>query len=60
MKIADKTTNVQLDTGARFNVISIKDLQRFGINTNIEKSKAQLKSCSGHIITTNRSDHITM
>ena len=47
-----KPVNVQLDTGARCNVISIKDLQRLGINTNIKKPEAQLKSYSGHVITT--------
>jgi hypothetical protein len=52
VKIAEKTVNVQLDTGARCNVISIKDLQRLGINTNIKKPEAQLKSYSGHVITT--------
>ena len=52
VKIVDKTVNVQLDTGARCNVISIKDLQYLGINTNIEKPDAQLKSYSGHVITT--------
>jgi hypothetical protein len=46
------TVNVQLDTGARCNVISIKYLQRLGINTNIKKPEAQLKSYSGHFITT--------
>ena len=52
VKIADKTINVQLDTGAKCNVISIKDLQRLGIKANITKSEAQLKSYSGHTITT--------
>ena len=52
VKITEKTVNVQLDTGARCNVISIKDLQRLGINTNIKKPEAQLKSYSGHVITT--------
>ena len=52
VKIADKTINVQLDTGAKCNVISIKDLQRLGIKANIRKSEAQLKSYSGHTITT--------
>ena len=51
VKIAEKTVNVQLDTGARCNVISIKDLQRLGINTNIKKPEAQLKSYSRHVIT---------
>ena len=46
VKIADKTINVQLDTGAKCNVISIKDLQRLGIKANIRKSEAQLKSYS--------------
>ena len=50
--IADKTVYVQLDTGARCNVISIKDLERLGINTDIKKPEAQLKSYSGHVITT--------
>ena len=57
VKIAEKTVNVQLDTGARCNVISIKDLQRLGINTNLKKpepqsTEPQLKSYSGHVITT--------
>ena len=52
VKIAKKTVNVQLDTGARCNGISIKDLQRLGINTNIKKPEAQLNSYSGHVITT--------
>ena len=50
-KIVDKTVNVQLHAGARCDVISIKDLQRFGINTKKMKPEAQLKSYSGHVIT---------
>ena len=52
VKIADKTLNIQLDTGAKCNVISVKDLQRLGIKANIKMSEAQLKSYSGHTITT--------
>ena len=52
VKIEDKTLTVQLDTGARCNVISIKDLQRLGININLEKLEAQLKSYSGYVIAT--------
>ena len=39
--------NVQLDTGVRRNVISIKDLQRLGINTNInqEHSSSPVVTC---------------
>jgi hypothetical protein len=51
VKIAKKTVNVQLDSGARCNVISIKDLQRLGINTNIKKPEAQLKSLFYHVST---------
>lgn len=52
MKIADKTVNDPLDTVVGRNVISIEDLQRLRINTNIKKSEAQLKPYSGCISTT--------
>ena len=52
VKIEDKTLTVQLDAGARCNVISIKDLQSLGININLGKPEAQLKSHSGHVIPT--------
>ena len=52
VNLEDKTLTVQLDTGARCNVISIKDLQRLGININVKKPEAQLRSYSGHVIAT--------
>ena len=52
VKIEDKALTVQLDTGAWCNVISIKDLQRLGININLYKPEAQLKSYSGYVIAT--------
>ena len=54
VKMEDKTLTVQLDTGARCNVISIKDLQRLGININLDKPETQLKSYSGHLIATKK------
>jgi hypothetical protein len=50
VKIAEKTVNVQLDTGARCNVISIKDLQRLGINTNLKKPEPQNYHSSSHTL----------
>ena len=41
VKMEDKTLTVQLDTGARCNAISIQDLQRLGININLDKPEAQ-------------------
>ena len=52
VKIADKKNNLQLDTGPKCNLISIKDLRRLGNKANIRKLDAQLKSYSGHTITT--------
>ena len=54
MSRAPRIVSAALDTGARCNVISIKDLQRLGININLEKLEAQLQSYSGHVIATKR------
>ena len=43
---------VQLDTGARCNVISLKTMQSLGIKLEVKKPEAQLKSYSGHMIKT--------
>ena len=52
IKIAGKTINVQLDTGARCNVVLTKDLQQLGTKISMMEPEAKLKSYSGHVIAT--------
>ena len=52
LKIEDKVVKVQLDTGAKVNVISTKVLQDLASRYPCEKSQVKLKSYSGHQIPT--------
>ena len=52
LKIEDKVVKVQLDTGAKVNVISTKVLQDLASRYPCEKSQVKLKSYSGHPIPT--------
>ena len=52
LKIEDKVVKVQLDTGAKVNVISTKFLQDFASRYPFEKTQVKLKSYSGHQIPT--------
>ena len=52
LKIEDKVVKVQLDTGAKVNVISTKVLQDFTSRYPFEKTQVKLKSYSGHQIPT--------
>ena len=52
LKIEDKVVKVQLDTGAKVNVISTKVLQDFASRYPFEKTQVKLKSYSGHQIPT--------
>ena len=52
LKIEDKVVKVQLDTGAKVNVISTKVLQDFASRYPFEKTQVELKSYSGHQIPT--------
>ena len=47
LKIEGKVVKVQLDTGAKANVISTKVLQDFASRYPCEKTQVKLKSCSG-------------
>ena len=51
-KIEDKVVKVQLDTGAKVNVISTKFLPDFTSRYPFEKTQVKLKSYSGHQIPT--------
>ena len=52
LKIEGKVVKVQLDTGAKVNVISTKVLQDLASRYPCEKSQVKLKSYSGHHIPT--------
>ena len=52
LKIEDNVVKVQLDTGAKVNVISTKVLQDFASRYPCEKTQVKLKSYSGHQIPT--------
>ena len=52
LKIEDKVVKVQLDTGAKVNVISTKVLQDLASRYPCEKSQVKLKFYSGHQIPT--------
>ena len=52
LQIEGKVVKVQLDTGAKVNVISIKDLQNFASCYPCEKTQLKLISYSGHQIPT--------
>ena len=52
LKIEDKVVKVQLDTGAKVNVISTKFLQDLTSHYPFEKTQVKLKSYSGHQIPT--------
>ena len=52
LKIEGKVVKVQLDTGVKVNVISIKVLQDFASCYPCEKTQLKLKSYSGHQIPT--------
>ena len=52
LKIEGKVVKVQLDTGAKVNVISTKVLQDLASRYPCEKSQVKLKSYSGHQIPT--------
>ena len=47
-----KTIKFQLDTGAKVNVVSCKVIQDLDIECHFKKSRAKLKSYSGHQIPT--------
>ena len=44
IKIAQKIINIKIDTGAKCNVISMKDLKSLGIKARIKKSQKQNSS----------------
>ena len=53
LKIKGKVVKVQLETGAKVNVISTKVLQDFASRYPCEETQVKLKSYSGHQIPTN-------